>query len=332
MSWSFLHNKKQLPSVAEVRTWLPPLGGRVERILLLSDIHANWHALTAILEKARGTYNAVWFLGDICDYGPRPIECVTFLMESLSRRGRWVVGNHDLALVGKLRRADPNASLGDSAGRTSAQHHDELKKHPLLWDWCQMHFHSSRAGSRRVLPTGPKLRRYGEYDQIFVHAVPDSPIHYYLYPSDYRNIRNQLNTLLERNGHSTGVWLLGGHTHMVTLARLSSPNENVELLPITYDVPIPISQGAYYINPGSVGQPRDGDPRAAYAILDARQGTVTYRRVKYDMLDVQVEMRQAGYPNELIERLSTANGAVTGRYFDPVYTSLESGVELRSNL
>jgi diadenosine tetraphosphatase ApaH/serine/threonine PP2A family protein phosphatase len=139
-----------------------------------------------------------------------------------------------------------------------------------------------------------------------------------LYPDDEFNLAEQLQPLEKRVGRdTTAVWLLVGHTHMVTVARLEGPT-SLHYLPITYGTPISVAQGVFLLNPGSVGQPRDGDPRASYALLDLGKGTITFHRVTYDTSAVQIEMQEHGYPATLIELLDSARIRATLN-FDRVY-------------
>jgi hypothetical protein len=111
---------------------------------------------------------------------------------------------------------------------------------------------------------------------------------------------------------------------MVCLAHLRPGDNEVKLLPIVYGNPIPIRDGVYLINPGSVGQPRDGDNRAAYAILDVVNGTITYHRIAYDVVRVLIEMQDDRYPEVLVERLGTGRIRDT-EHFENVYKQLDEG-------
>ena len=300
-----------VPTVEEVASWLPAASRRPRRFLLLSDIHANWHALTAVLRHARGRYDAIWFLGDIVGYGPRPLECVRFLKRYVSPTRRWRAGNHDLGASGKLDGVEDTYKLGPLARWSGKQHRRILQGTPRLWRWFQRAMVMSRAE--------PALRSYGGFGQLLVHANPVDLVGDYLYPDERFNIQHHFEMLQEASGaHDRGAWLLVGHTHMVCLARLNVGSGEAEPLPISYGEPIDVQDTCYLINPGSVGQPRDGDRRAAYAILDVREGCVTYHRVEYDVVAVQREMQQEGYPDVLVERLETARIQHT-QYFDDVY-------------
>lgn len=302
------------PSIEEVGSWLPRPKRRIRRILLLADIHANWHALDSVLRDAQGRYDASWFLGDVAGYGPRPVECVRFLQQHLSRKGRWVVGNHDAGVVEEYRENIPMPSTPSrEAVWTWKKHREELKNESSeLYEWFKDAVAPERAR--------PVKRKYGSGTQVFVHANLVDRVDSYLYPDDQPGLLENLRKLT-REGNA---WLLIGHTHMVNLIRFY-PNEELEWLPITYGKPIFLAQGFYLINPGSVGQPRDRDWRAAYAILDVEHGIVTFYRVEYDVKRVQGEMQRAGYPFALIERLWTARIPATER-LHKVYECRKDGL------
>ena len=302
-----------VPSVDEALTWLPQSRAPVRRILLLSDIHANWHALTEVLRHVRGQgCNATWFLGDIVGYGPRPVECVGLLSRGLSRRGRWVAGNHDLGITRQLINMPEMQGTRNSADATNTWriHQQLLEQQPLLWAWLRAHATHARARLIR--------RRYGSTWLAFVHSNPVDKVAYYLYPDDLLNIRTHLRMLPDR------TVLAVGHIHMVFLAHLPVGDGRVRLLPVTYGTPITLGDGAYVMNPGSVGQPRDGDRRAAYAVLDVAERTVTFHRVAYDILAVTKELRAAEYPESLVERIGSGRVWHTSNY-ERVYRRLEDG-------
>ncbi len=312
LDWLIGSNRASIvPTEEEIAGWLPETNRHPHRFLVLADIHANWHALVEVLRHARGRYDAFWFLGDIVGYGPRPVECVRFLKQHVSPTRRWLAGNHDLGASDQLDSMENGYKLGRWAQWSRGQHRQMLQETPDLWRWFLKAMVTARSA--------PRAHRYGGFGQIFVHANPADWVGSYLYPDQRFNILDHLR-MLEKTSKTrqSGTWLLVGHTHMVCLAYLKSGSSNVELLPISYGGPIPIQDGCYLINPGSVGQPRDGDPRAAYAILDVQTGCVTYHRVDYDVIAVQREMQREGYPDILVERLGTARIRDT-QFFNNVY-------------
>ena len=310
----------QLPSVQEALGWLPKTQHMARRMLILSDIHANWHALTAVLKDAsqRGC-DGTMFLGDIVGYGTRPVECVELLMHGLSEHGRWVAGNHDLGVTKRLSAMPEMFGIthGAAALNTWEWHAEELKKSPHIWDW----FVENAIPERATMQT----HSHDSFRQLYVHSNPVDKVGSNLFADDHNNLHHYL--------HDAGydVVLGVGHTHMVCLVHLPLSDGHINLLPITYGVPIPMGTGAYLFNPGSVGQPRDGDQRAAYAVLDTIERTITFYRVPYRCIDVTRELRSraAGKCTEqvvetLVDRIASGRIRDTDNY-DRVYRQLEEG-------
>lgn len=312
--------KEYRETYTDIIETMPPLTGKIRRVLLLSDIHANWEALKAVLSHAQGLYDTTWFLGDIVGYGPQPVECVQILQDRLSFGGRWVTGNHDLGLYSIILDVGKNDYINsEEALWSSKMHHQLLKERGDIYEW----FIESMAGNHQK----PKTRQYGRYNQIFVHANLDNYVENYLFP-DYRLlIQTRLRNLLSntRTPAKDRVCVFVGHTHMVTLIHLPEKSGTAELLPIIYGEEISLSKGAYLINPGSVGQPRDGDPRAAYAILDVKRESITFHRVNYDVLLVQSLLREGNYPEDLVKRLGTGRIRRTAENFEHVYEIRNDG-------
>lgn len=288
------------------------------RFLLLSDIHANWPALRAVIEHAQENYDAIWFLGDLVSYGPYPIECLLFFRQCISLR-RWRAGNHDLGLCDGL----PPADFADQA-RTTLQIHKELflRECPSLFEWFQRQVTLERSR--------PLARRYGRGQMVFTHANLDGDMGY-LFPS--RTFVTRPNLLKLRrflpDPTKTG-WLLAGHTHIPCLFHLApEETEYMKAQPrsIFWGEPVDASKGHFYINPGSVGQPRDGDPRAAYCILDVERLTATWQRVPYDNSPVIELLYRLGYPRMLADMLADGGTARTMAELEPWYQRTERGLE-----
>lgn len=239
------------------------------RIAIVSDIHSNYVALETVLD-ALGSVDQLWNLGDTIGYGPRPNQCMAAMSQSANV---FIAGNHDLACIEKIDLNDFNADA-----RTAN-----------IWNGQQLHQeHREKLGS---LP--PKL----EADERFLvaHGSPRDPIWEYLLTSI--QARDNFDAFEQQ------VCFVG-HSHVPVVfriranGRLDDPylppaGETLELEP---DV-------RYLINPGSVGQPRNQDPRAAYAILDPDAGTVRFMRVEYDIAKTQRQMREAQLPQALVRRL-----------------------------
>ncbi len=236
------------------------------RIALLSDIHSNLVALDAVL-GATGPVDAYWSLGDVVGYGPDPDGVVARLVE-IGAVG--VRGNHDAAAVGgaEIEWFNPDARRAMEWTRTSID--------PATHRWLD------------ALP-----ERWAAEGCELVHGSPREPI--WEYVTSVPVARANLAVLKGSIG-------LNGHTHIPVAfieddGRIDvvSPGDGSEL---------ELRGRRVLLNPGSVGQPRDGDPEASFAILDPEAGRITWRRVPYDVEAVQAAMRAVSLPSGLVERLS----------------------------
>ena len=240
------------------------------RILIISDVHANLTALEAVIKDANG-FDQVWCLGDLVGYGPEPNECISRLREfELICLG----GNHDLAVAGRIPLWDFTRDAREAIFWT---------RHRLTtvnMDWLG------------TLPNTPVVLDCGV---TLVHASLRDPIWEYMVTREVA--RDNLTFI------TTPVCLVG-HSHIPVMFR--RPWDGLKVLEETIRVNAPIHLRTYdqvFINPGSVGQPRDEDPRAAYGILETEPMIFTSRRVQYDIAVTQNLMRQAKLPNRLIRRL-----------------------------
>lgn len=241
------------------------------RTLILSDIHANWVALEAVLEDTRGRWERLWFLGDLIGYGPNPNECVERLREldpaiALS-------GNHDWAVLGKL---------------DTEEFNDDAR-----WavNWTRK---TLTTENRAYLDGLPPLSVAPPF--TLAHASPRHPVWEYIL---------DLQTALENFAYFDTPACLVGHSHIPAIFLLDEESATLELnLPADGDI-IDMTPGRerLIINPGSVGQPRDGDPRAAYALFDDETHTWEMHRVPYDIAETQRRMKGYRMPSRLIERL-----------------------------
>ena len=243
------------------------------RYLILSDIHANLTALDAALAAADGRWDRTACLGDLVGYGPQPNEVVERIR---SLGGVTIRGNHDKAV----------------SGLVDADDFNPLARSATVWTRDQLH--PANLQYLESLPKGPLT-----IDGFSIlHGALHDEDEYVFGPTQ------ALEGLLE----ATSPVSFFGHTHIqggftlkgdqvIVLHPKPSPGNRFSLLPID-------SGTTYLVNPGSVGQPRDGDPRAAFAIADLERHTVELWRVSYDIEDVQNRMIQAGLPEPLILRLS----------------------------
>jgi predicted phosphodiesterase len=239
------------------------------RVLVISDIHANLTALEAVLADA-GTADATWCLGDVIGYGPDPNEVVERL-RSLPNL-TCMLGNHDVAILGQM-----DFAVFNSEARKS-----------LMWQKK-----SVTAENVLFLESLPRETLIRENVSL-AHGSPRDPVWEYI-----------LNTLVARlNFESFDTpYCLVGHSHIQCIFHLDVEKDRVSL-----DIPRPnevikLTPRAI-LNPGSVGQPRDRDPRASYAIYDSQVETWEPRRVAYDVEKVQNRIRAAGLPEKHALRLA----------------------------
>ena len=236
------------------------------RIAVLSDIHANLPALDAVLDDA-GAVDAIWHLGDVVGYGPDPDGVV----ERLRAAGAvGVRGNHDAAACGgtEIDWFNPDARRA--------------------MEWTRTALAPSTAAWLGALPE----RRTVDGSEL-VHGSPREPL--WEYVTSVSVARANLALLGARIG-------LHGHTH-IPVAWLEDGGR-VEAVRPSRGSTLEVRGRHALINPGSVGQPRDGDPDASYAILDPDMGTITWHRVAYDIGAVQRAMRAVGLPASLSARLT----------------------------
>jgi predicted phosphodiesterase len=240
------------------------------RIAVLSDIHANLPALESVIADLPPV-DAVWVLGDTVGYGPQPNEVIVVL-QGIGARS--VLGNHDGAAIGIV-----NARYFNPDARAAIE-----------WTAAMID-----ANARAYIAALPEVRRDTDLDLTAVHGSPRDPIWEYITGPD----------VAQENLEAFDTRLcLFGHTHQPVVFRgVDGGVETAIGLPITR---VALERdGRYLLNPGSVGQPRDGLRDAAYAILDVDggPGSIEFRRVSYDVARTQSLMRRAGLPFRLIERL-----------------------------
>jgi len=235
------------------------------RIAVLSDIHGNLPALEAVL-AALSPFDAVWQLGDIVGYGPQPDEVVARLA---AERATGVRGNHDSAAIGEL----PVDAFNDDAR--------------AALEWTAEHIAPE---TRRWLAALPLRDEVDTFTRV--HASPCDPTWEYVYSSGIARANLEC--------FKTAYCALG-HTHVPLLFRESRGN----LVGVRPEPgkKVALDDGRVIMNPGSVGQPRDGDPRASAALLDTDEHTIEWRRVEYPIAQVQELMAKVDLPRRLIARL-----------------------------
>jgi predicted phosphodiesterase len=234
------------------------------RFLILSDIHANWDALDAVLNDAEGRYDLVLNCGDLVGYGPEPNRVVAWCRAT---NAAVIRGNHDRAAV----------------GLTDLEWFNPVARAAALWT-ADMLTEENRE-YLAMLPTGPTTVQ----DFDLVHGSPLDEDEYLVSIEDVQGLQPE--RTLSFFGHTH---LQGGFWIHRNGAR-----------PLQTGGPVWVEDtAAYMVNPGSVGQPRDHDPRAAYAIYDSEARKVDYHRVDYDILSTVRKILDAGLPEVLGLRLT----------------------------
>ena len=239
------------------------------RVAVISDVHANWHALEAVLEAIDGeSPDELWCLGDIVGYGPRPNPCC----ESVRTRAAvCLAGNHDLGVLGEV---DLTEFAPDAVASA------EWTRGVLTPD------------SRGFLES---LRPLGRCDGVeLFHASPRDPVWDYVLTADAVEASFEL---------TEEPLVLVGHSHVPLAIELSHGQFGGGHAPAGTQVELG-TDSRLLLNPGSVGQPRDGDPKAAWLLLDFGSGRAEFRRVSYPVERTQEEIRERGLPDPLAERLA----------------------------
>ena len=235
---------------------------------VVSDIHANLQALEAVLQAIDATSaDEVWCLGDIVGYGANPCECVELISE---RADVCLAGNHDLAAIGSI----PTDVFSQGAAASSRWTSEQLSDNHRAW----------------LATLEPQGKRAGA--GLF-HGSPRDPIWEYVLSSLAAEL------CLD---HADNPLVVVGHSH-VALAFSRRPGEPATGETRKEGTVIDLRGAEWILNPGSVGQPRDGDPKASWMLLDLSNGTADYRREDYDVTTAQAAIRSAGLPESMADRL-----------------------------
>ncbi len=236
------------------------------RTLVLSDIHGNKDALDAVIAEA-GNAARIWCLGDIVGYGPEPSACIAWVRENCDLV---LSGNHDYAAFDPAVVRDFNPNAARAA------------------EWTQAQLTPDEIAYLQSLPS------LVEVDGVtLAHASPTDPIWTYI-----------LSVVDARDafGAFSGALCFVGHTHVA--ACYEEVERMTVRVPVVNDEPFPVLDGRFIVNPGSVGQPRDRDPDAAYLWYDDDAHTVEWKRVVYDIAAAQEKILRAGLPDRLAARLA----------------------------
>ena len=240
------------------------------RYAIIADIHSNLVAFTAVLDdiERRGGVEEVWCLGDVVGYGPEPSECISLLRQT---NHICVAGNHDWAATGKIDTSDFNPDAAAACQWTGQRLTDEDVDY---------------------LSNLPLTIEKGDF--TLAHGSPREPIWEYLLSTEAAK---------ENFGYFKSRFCLVGHSHRPLVFTYDKSGVcSVSLF--QGDGGLLLGENRLIINPGGVGQPRDGDPRASYAIYDSERDMVTLYRIPYDIGTTQAKMMAHGLPARLVVRLT----------------------------
>jgi diadenosine tetraphosphatase ApaH/serine/threonine PP2A family protein phosphatase len=248
------------------------------RVAVISDIHANLPALEAVLGAIDATAaeaEEIWCLGDVIGYGAEPDQCADLVRE---RCNVCLVGNHDLAVLGAL----DIAAFSEAAAVAVA--------------WTRENV------AERTLALLRELEPAGEREDIgLFHASPRDPVWEYVLSAE------QADACLD--AQAARIALIG-HSHVsLFFVRPTAEEQDEEIrgAQSSDDTLLDLAAGCWLINPGSVGQPRDGDPRAAWLELDTDEQTARFHRVRYDTGRAAASIIAAGLPRRLADRLQVGS-------------------------
>ena len=243
------------------------------RYLILSDMHANWHAFEAVLRRARRKrIDAVLVLGDLVGYGAAPNQVVE-AVRKLGPRLFTVRGNHDKVVSG----IDTGANFNQTA-LTAAQ-------------WTTTRLTPANLRYVRDLPQGPIQIEPG---LAICHGSPLDEDTYVFSDVDAWEIFSNFQMSVTFFGHTHIPSLFSLEGRMLGVRALRGRTGTVYLQP----------NGRYLVNPGSIGQPRDRDPRASYMTYDSERRIVRWHRIEYPIAEAQRRIRKAGLPGSLADRLA----------------------------
>jgi diadenosine tetraphosphatase ApaH/serine/threonine PP2A family protein phosphatase len=238
------------------------------RVAVLSDIHGNLQAFQAVLDAVRGAdVGEIWCLGDLVGYGADPNDCVALARETTDV---CLAGNHDMAVTGAL----PLDEFSRGAALAARWTQEVIDPDHLQW----------LAGLRP---------RAAQHDVGLYHASPRDPVWEYVLSALLAEL------CLDAQSHRV---CLVGHSH-VALSFVRRDGEMATGEPRRGGDRLDLSDGEWLVNPGSVGQPRDGDARAAWLLLDTQTWEATWQRTPYDIAGAAAAIRAARLPDSLAERL-----------------------------
>ena len=238
------------------------------RVGVISDIHGNAAALETVLDALEDDQlEAVWCLGDMVGYGPEPNRCCELIAH---RADVCLVGNHDLGVIGSIPLDEFSPDAAAAARWTETE----------LTDYSRAYLESLKP---QATVEGAEL----------YHASPRDPVWDYVLSEPVARESLEI---------TKAPLVMVGHSHVPLAMVLENGRANGGLAPGGHEVDL--ARGRWLLNPGSVGQPRDNDPRAAYVILDFEASTASFRRLTYPVERTQAEIRERGLPETLAQRLA----------------------------
>ena len=241
------------------------------RYAILADIHANLAAFNAVLDDiiSQGGVEKIWCLGDVVGYGPDPHQCIELLCQT---EHICVAGNHDWAAIGRVDTAEFNPDAAAACRWTSGQ-----------LDRKDMEY----------LAQLPLVTEDGDF--TLVHGSPREPTWEYL---------TSTGVAKENFACFRSQFCLVGHSH-IPLVFSHDDSGNITASQLLPDIKLTLGRNRLIINPGGVGQPRDSDPRASYALYDSENAVIRLRRIPYDIRATQDRMMAQGLPVRLVVRLAS---------------------------
>ena len=238
------------------------------RVGVISDIHGNAAALEAVLDALdEDRLDAVWCLGDLVGYGPDPNRCCELVAH---RADLCLVGNHDLGVLGTIPLDEFSPDAASAARWTET----------VLTEYSRAYLESLRPEAKVD-------------DAELFHASPRDPVWDYVLSEPVARESLEL---------TEAPVVMVGHSHVPLAMVLENGRAKGGLAPAGHEVDL--AQGRWLLNPGSVGQPRDNDPRAAYVVLDQDERRAYFRRIAYPVERTQAEIRERGLPETLAQRLA----------------------------
>ena len=239
------------------------------RYAIIADIHANLAAFLAVLDdiERRGGVGEVWCLGDTVGYGPDPHQCLELLRQ---RDHVCVAGNHDWAAIGKIDTSYFNPDAAAACHWTAQQ----LSQEDIQY-----------------IQSLPLVVEKGDF--TLVHGSPREPIWEYILSTSIA---------VENFAFFQSQFCLVGHSHVPAVFKYDE--DSCSFSKFSPDIGLVLGNSRLIVNPGGVGQPRDGDPRASYAIYESETRVVRLYRIPYDIGATQNKMMKEGLPVRLVTRLS----------------------------